>query len=219
MPLSSCGSSSTSNPFLHVYHKRCLELARQSPCLKRRYGAIVAATISSCGGLILGEGFNRSVATNDCHTCLRLAIPSGTQLERCWAIHAEQGALIEMLRHELYPVSDLIRLDLWACGALPDGSPAILERPFFSCSLCARMAMACGITHIVLPMRAGPVWVPMSTALDQAMQVARGECDASGQVLNRADALALPAVPSHTGLGDTWLPHWPMNNRDDHHQV
>ena len=65
--------------------------------------------------------------------CMRrqLGIPSGTQLERCWAIHAEQNALIQAAK---------LGISVEGCTIY------VTHRP---CSICARLIVNAGIKRVV----------------------------------------------------------------------
>lgn len=96
---------------LQHYIDLCYEFARFSTCAKARYGSvIVMASENMPYGLqhvdegdeqIVGIGCNRSPnpACEDCATLcagkLRLGVKSGTRVELCYAVHAEQWALLK----------------------------------------------------------------------------------------------------------------------------
>lgn len=72
------------------------EVARRSTCTRRQIGAIVV----SPDGEIKSTGYNgnpRGLPHCEDIGCIRdkLGIPSGTRLETCTAVHAEQNALIQ----------------------------------------------------------------------------------------------------------------------------
>lgn len=71
--------------------------AKRSTCLRRRVGAVVVDT----EGTVVSTGYNGApVGEKDClqiEYCWRIAnnIPSGSNYERCFSVHAEQNALIQ----------------------------------------------------------------------------------------------------------------------------
>lgn len=72
------------------------EVSRRSTCTRRQIGAIVVSDV----GEIKSTGYNgnpRGLPHCEDIGCIRdkLKIPSGTRLETCTAVHAEQNALIQ----------------------------------------------------------------------------------------------------------------------------
>lgn len=138
-------------------------LAQQSRCMKARYGAVlVRACAESCAEpcaersrsngrsdsrsdrRVLGMGYNFSVAPGQC--CIRSNVVSGTRAECCYAIHAEQAALMLALsRHGLDGISGST---MYVVGRRPDGSLVPITN--FYCTLCARMMLSLGVDEVVL---------------------------------------------------------------------
>lgn len=113
-------------------------LAEKSDCSKIRFGAL-ALTVS---GDIIGEGWNHNPNPFPNYTCsefcvggIRKGVRSGTCVERCYAIHAEQHALITATEkpHEIL-----------VAGWLPDGSLFDNGGGFY-CTVCARFMVASGV--------------------------------------------------------------------------
>ena len=79
--------------------------------------------------------------------CLRrdMDIPSGTRHELCWAIHAEQNALLNCSREQT------LGADLYLAGVNPGDNSIHRARP---CPLCARLIIQAGIKNVIL--RIGP---------------------------------------------------------------
>ena len=72
------------------------EVARRSTCTRRQIGAIIVSEV----GEIKSTGYNgnpRGMPHCSETECIRdsLGIPSGTMMETCTAVHAEQNALIQ----------------------------------------------------------------------------------------------------------------------------
>lgn len=120
------------------WDKRFIELsqviASWSSCYKenRQIGAVIVKNKR-----ILTTGYNGApsgiVSCKERGECLRqkLGIPSGKQQEICYAIHAEQNAIIQAAK----------------LGISIDG--ATLYCTHFPCTICARMIINAGISRIV----------------------------------------------------------------------
>ena len=80
----------------HYFMNIAIEVARRSTCTRRQIGAIIVSDV----GEIKSSGYNGNPrGLPHCHEigCIRdkLGIASGTRLETCTAVHAEQNALIQ----------------------------------------------------------------------------------------------------------------------------
>jgi dCMP deaminase len=80
----------------HYFMNIAIEVAKRSTCTRRKIGAIIVSDV----GEIKSTGYNgnpRGLPHCDEMGCIRdkLGIPSGTRLETCTAVHAEQNALIQ----------------------------------------------------------------------------------------------------------------------------
>ena len=104
----------------------------RSTCLRRKYGAIIVKNDE-----ILSTGYNGAPAgVSTCverGECLRkkLGIPSGTRHEMCYAVHAEQNAIIQAAK----------------LGVNIDGSTLYCTHQ--PCILCAKMIVNAGIVRVV----------------------------------------------------------------------
>jgi tRNA(Arg) A34 adenosine deaminase TadA len=106
-------------------------LARLSPCVKAKVGAVIYTP----SGDLVGEG---------------LGVKSGTRLELCFSVHAEQWAI-----HQAGPLAKGATLyvasfdDKWnkrlKDSSLPLGHPM----HGFYCSMCARACWMAGIARII----------------------------------------------------------------------
>lgn len=79
------------------YMEMALSMAKRSTCLRRKYGAVIIDT----AGHIVSTGYNGAPrSTIDClekNICWREThhIAAGTHYEKCYAVHAEQNALLQ----------------------------------------------------------------------------------------------------------------------------
>ena len=106
-----------------------IEVSRRSTCTRRQIGAIIVSDV----GEIKSTGYNgnpRGLPHCDEMGCIRdqLGIASGTRLETCTAVHAEQNALIQ-------------------AGTNSRGST--LYSTIVPCPICARMLLNAQIARVV----------------------------------------------------------------------
>ena len=119
-----------------MWDKRFIEMAKfvstWSSCLRRSVGAVIVRDkrILSTGYNGAASGINSCVERKE---CLRdkLKIESGTRQEMCYAIHAEQNAIVQAARMGV---------------SLENATIYITHQP---CSMCARMIINSGIKRIV----------------------------------------------------------------------
>jgi len=139
-----------------VYLDQCYGLAKNSPCAKAKVGAMVRGDYGDMPMHLLGQGFNQSPnpAFSDCaKLCaggIRQGVRSGTRLESCYAVHAEQYAI-----HQAGPLAKgatlyVASFDEHGNKRLKDASHP-LGHPMhgFYCSMCARAVWMAGIARIV----------------------------------------------------------------------
>lgn len=105
------------------------EVSRRSTCTRRQIGAIVVSNV----GEIKSTGYNgnpRGLPHCEDIGCIRdkLKIPSGTRMETCTAVHAEQNALIQ---------------------AGTNAKGGILYSTIVPCPICARMILNAQIEKVV----------------------------------------------------------------------
>jgi dCMP deaminase len=108
-----------------------LEVSKRATCLRRQVGAILVVEKR-----ILATGYNGSPSgLAHCAEvgCLRekLGIPSGERHELCRGLHAEQNAMLQAARY----------------GIRVEG--ATLYTTHVPCTMCAKMAINCGLRRIV----------------------------------------------------------------------
>jgi dCMP deaminase len=113
----------------HYFMNIAIEVARRSTCTRRQIGALIVSDV----GEIKSTGYNGNPrGLPHCHEigCIRdkLNIPSGTRLETCTAVHAEQNALIQ-------------------AGTNARGST--LYSTIVPCPICARMILNAQVSRVV----------------------------------------------------------------------
>jgi deoxycytidylate deaminase len=148
-----------------------LELAQRSPDLKLKYGAVLVAD----AGEVIGEGANHPAPGYRCEDCPRVkdrSIKSGTQLERCFAIHAEQEALMDAWRANRPRIDR--QLTMYVLGMHPDGTPLLLDEALFSCSICSRIMAAAGVRYVCVATKSGAATLTIAKALETSFRVAEG---------------------------------------------
>ncbi len=113
----------------HYFMNIAIEVSRRSTCTRRQIGAIIV----SDAGEIKSTGYNgnpRGLPHCEEIGCIRdkLDIPSGTRLETCTAVHAEQNALIQ-------------------AGTNARGST--MYSTIVPCPICARMILNAQVARVV----------------------------------------------------------------------
>jgi dCMP deaminase len=127
VPLSEHGNKRISKDeyFMNI----AIEVSRRSTCTRRQIGAIIVSE----HGEIKSTGYNgnpRGLPHCAEMGCIRdkLEIPSGTRLETCTAVHAEQNALIQ---------------------AGTNARDSTLYSTIVPCPICARMIMNAQVSRVV----------------------------------------------------------------------
>ena len=125
MPLDHNSRISKDRYFMNI----AIEVSRRSTCTRRQIGAIIVSDV----GEIKSTGYNgnpRGLPHCEEMGCIRdkLKISSGTRLETCTAVHAEQNALIQ-------------------AGTNSRGST--LYSTIVPCPICARMILNAQIARVV----------------------------------------------------------------------
>ena len=127
------------------------ELAGKSNCDKLRFGAVVL----SKSGLVLGTGFNHNPMASKEWSCeiecvgkLRKGVRSGTCVERCFSVHAEQSALLSCIPSERGFTSLIAPYEIAVAGWWPSGEAFDNQKGGFYCSVCARIMAEAGIQYV-----------------------------------------------------------------------
>jgi len=117
--------------------------ARKSKCLKSQVGVVIVKD-----GNIISKGYNKIVVTDGllvdkegyCNPCIREDIHNNSLVERCYAIHAEQMALINAK-------CDLEGSTMYH-AKIKNGKRVPIEVP--TCTVCNRMLKEAGVYFICL---------------------------------------------------------------------
>lgn len=146
------------NPSHALLLARCYGLAKNSPCVKAKYGAVIFND-----GLVVAEGWNHSPnpACQDCeHQCaggIRAGVPSGTRVELCHAGHAEGWAITAAGGFAKGGIIYVAGFDAAGNKHLKDHSlPLGHPRAGFYCTLCIRHIWMAGLTGIGMDTVNGP---------------------------------------------------------------
>jgi len=181
----------------------CVLLSAASPCQKMQYGAFLVTTggrqIGGINGKLVGPADEEIPVS--CGTCLRKDVPSGTQHELCYGVHAEQVAMIRTLNLG----ESCLGGTMYIAGLYAGTTKRFINKvPGFYCTTCARLMRAAGIATVVVPVALkwaidqglGPFdmsicpaddWIPVRLTIEEAyasaFAVATGKMDAEGNVL------------------------------------
>lgn len=125
---------------LEMYLNLALAVAKNSTCIRRKYGAIIVKEDQ-----IISTGYNGSPrgVTNcdDVSKCVRQEknIPQGSNYELCMSVHAEQNAIISANR------IDMVGSTLYLAGTDIDDN--IIDS--LPCLLCTKMIINAGIERVI----------------------------------------------------------------------
>ena len=104
--------------------------AARSGCLSRQVGCVIIKD-----NRIIATGYNAApIGVTECTDrgyCLRQNCPSGTNLERCFAVHAEQNALAQCAKYGI------------SCEG---GTLYVTTQP---CARCLKMIINAGIKEVI----------------------------------------------------------------------
>jgi deoxycytidylate deaminase len=127
---------------INEYIEKCVNIARFSKCKKSKRGVIIVDFYKN----IISEANNLPIGIDFCDPCLRTELESGTHLELCRAIHAEDLAIQTTLKNYPFQLMDstLYHLKLDKKGNVSEfpGEP--------SCTFCSRNILLNGIKEVVL---------------------------------------------------------------------
>jgi len=152
------------------YIERCLDLADKSSCSKKKYGSVIVKDDE-----IIGEGYNHPVTKEIedllCHPCIRENINSGTRLEMCAAIHAEQAAIINAYKNGKDPEG----ATLYVAGKRNDGEIIVFDEKGFYCSFCSRIMAEVGIEKVGVLTKNGVEYLTKDEYLRSSFEFALGK--------------------------------------------
>lgn len=146
--------------------ERLLDNARRSDCDKIKFGAV--AIRGGPNGDWVADGWNHNPKAMPGWSCaaacaggIRQGVRSGTCVERCYAIHAEQHALLNAPG----PVDEIA-----VAGLLPDG--ALFDNGGgFYCTVCARLMVAAGVQYVSIWSHGERRRIGVTEAWDQSYSV------------------------------------------------
>jgi deoxycytidylate deaminase len=136
-------------------------ISGRANCYKRKFGAVITENgrIVAAGNNYTHSGYDQA----ECDPCLRLNVVSGTRVESCRAIHAEQQTVINAFNFHL----DLWLAILTVAGQEPDGSPFM--NPQFYCTVCSRILREVnGLIGVVTDAKEGPQFHFMEQIINES---------------------------------------------------
>jgi len=120
------------------YINLAAKVAKKSVCKKSQIGVVIVKD-----GVTIGEGCNNPPHGRICDICLRENIQDNSRIELCYAVHAEQNAIINALKEgyslegsRLYHVK------------IKNGEKRVSGEP--SCTMCSKLILETGISEVVL---------------------------------------------------------------------
>ncbi len=141
----------------------CRVLAGNSVCKKMKVGAVVLKD-----GTIVSRGWNFPYDNQVCEPCLREGVRSGTQLERCRGVHAEQSCILYALQNKI----DLTGGIMYVGAVYPDGEPLIKPLKEFSCTFCSRLLYQLGLVGVAEHTIRGVEILTMDEVMETSYKVA-----------------------------------------------
>jgi deoxycytidylate deaminase len=149
-----------------VYLDQCYSIAKRATCTKAKVGAQVRGHFGDMPMHLLGEGWNHSPnpQCDDCATLcaggIRAGVKSGTRLELCHAVHAEQWALFQAGALANGATLYVASFDENGNKRLKDTShPLTHPMHGFYCTMCARAIWMAGIKLVVTESTSGILYL------------------------------------------------------------
>jgi dCMP deaminase len=139
------------------------EYARQSTCIRRKYGAVIVDPITRHQ---ISGGFNGNPKgmqhCNELNNCIRqqLNIPQGKQYEACFSIHGEMNALLQAGSRARNCILYLYGYDI-------ELQREIIPKP---CFLCTKLMINAGISKVIT---SSVVWDPNELYLSYISELNR----------------------------------------------
>ncbi len=160
-------------------YERCVELARQSPCQKLGFGALL---INPWFEEPVAEAYNFPIgplADMCAPDCCRFQIPSRTESMLGACGHAEEACLWQMARNpEIKSYGDL---ELYVAGVNSVGLPLVKNAFTFTCIRCATQMYLAGIRGIYIWISDTWYFIHTDEALRQAKEYATGAMEADSK--------------------------------------
>ena len=153
-------------------YKRCIELARLSPCQKLGFGALL---IDPRDDTLVAEAYNEPILplANDCiPDCCRFQIPSRTQSMLGACGHAEEACLWTMVRNP--HVRSIDHLEMYVAGVNSEGIPLVKRNHTFTCIRCAVQMYRAGIRGVNVWLNDSWHFVEVYKAVQQSRDYAVG---------------------------------------------
>jgi dCMP deaminase len=115
-----------------------VKISAKSPCKKSHRGAVLVKD-----GEIIAYGYNGAPNDRVCDPCIRGDIADNSKTELCYAIHAEQRAILNALKdgHDLTG-SRLYHIKVKNGEVIPSDD--------ISCTLCSRLILESGVAEMAL---------------------------------------------------------------------
>ncbi|NIM46807.1 MAG: hypothetical protein GTN40_01465 [Candidatus Aenigmarchaeota archaeon] len=120
------------------YIDLAVRASKSSKCKKSKRGAVLVRK-----GKVIGVGYNGAPNGKFCPVCLRENIRDNSRMELCYAIHAEQRAIINALKNGYnLKGSRLYHIKVKNGKMVPSED--------LSCTLCSRMILESDVSEMVL---------------------------------------------------------------------
>lgn len=143
---------------------RLFDIAQNSPCSRRKYGAAVynydwrRVVYGSNRPPIRCEGPNWTCA-KDCAR-MRHSVLHNTRVELCHAVHAEWAALLKASWLGVLPYY------IYVAGFTPDGT--LVNMPKFPCTVCVRLMAEAGVAKVTTWTMRRSVLADITRGIDSA---------------------------------------------------
>lgn len=145
-------------------HKTFMEMAwneaKRARCQKSHFGAVIVKD-----NVVLARGHNEPVGES-CKICLRKEknVGAGICSELCFAIHAEQNALLQALRER----RDIHGAVMYI-GHIKNGKiKKFLGKPF--CTICTRLIAVSGLSGVILYAEDGYMFLSVDEFNEKAIR-------------------------------------------------
>ena len=121
-----------------AFINEAVKVAHNSPCTKSHRGCVLVKN-----GKIIATGYSGAPHDKICRPCIREDIVDNSKTELCYAIHAEQRAILNALKDN----QDLSGSRLYHIKVK---NGVVLPTDDISCTLCSRFILETGIAEMAL---------------------------------------------------------------------